>query len=81
MKFMVIQVIHILVWIMKYGFVIQTMLIHINMIWNKIHGIVHELIGYALALVELKQKGLVWGWISSTEPNMSSEWLTLSDFS
>ena len=50
MKLMVIQVIHILVWIMEYGFVIQTMLIHINMVWNKIHGIMHELIWYAIAL-------------------------------
>ena len=51
MKFMVIQVIHILVWIMEYGFVIQTMLLHINMVWKQIHGIMHELIGYALALI------------------------------
>ena len=36
---------------MVYGFLIQTLVIHINMVWNHFHKILHELIGYALALV------------------------------
>ena len=34
---------------------IQALVIQINMVWNQFHGIIHELIGYALALLELKQ--------------------------
>ena len=29
---------------------IQAFRIQINMVWNQFHGIIHELIGYALAL-------------------------------
>ena len=29
---------------------IQALVIQINMVWNQFHGIIHELIGYALAL-------------------------------
>ena len=29
---------------------IQAFKIQINMVWNQFHGIIHELIGYALAL-------------------------------
>ena len=36
---------------MVYGFLIQTLVIHINMVWNHVHEIIHELIGYALALL------------------------------
>ena len=36
---------------MEYGFIIQTLVNHINMVWNHFHEMLHELIGYALALV------------------------------
>ena len=29
---------------------IQALVIQFNMVWNQFHGIIHELIGYALAL-------------------------------
>ena len=35
---------------MEYGFIIQTLVNHINMVWNHFHEMLHELIGYALAL-------------------------------
>ena len=35
---------------------IQALVIQINMVWNQFHGIIHELIGYALALVRLPSK-------------------------
>ena len=31
--------------------IIQALVIQINMVWNQFHGIIHELIGYALALI------------------------------
>ena len=33
--------------------IIQALVIQINMVWNQFHGIIHELIGYALALGQL----------------------------
>ena len=30
--------------------IIQALVIQINMVWNQFDGIIHELIGYALAL-------------------------------
>ena len=35
---------------MEYGFIIQTLVNHINMVRNHFHEMLHELIGYALAL-------------------------------
>ncbi len=32
---------------------IQAFEIQINMVWNQFHGIIHELIGYALALLDI----------------------------
>ena len=37
---------------MEYGFIIQTLVNHINMVWNHFHEMLHELIGYALALAD-----------------------------
>ena len=40
---------------------IQAFEIQINMVWNQFHGIIHELIGYALALGYKTWQGVASG--------------------